>query len=337
MMLAPDPDEEALHGGPDARGAALHDFSTNANACGPCPMALQALAQVDPARYPDPRSTALREALGRFHGVAPERIVIAASASEFIARITAAVAQRGGRKVWLPLHSYGDYGRAAEAWGLDVRREPDGPAGSALLWCSDPSSPLGEAQPGFGFLVDALALRTPCVLDLAYEPLRLEGRLEFDAEQKDRVWQLWTPNKALGLTGVRAAYAIAPLEAAGMVQRLIRLAPSWPLGAHGVALLEAWTLSETQDWLAASLDRLRDWKREQQALCTELGWAVLPSVANYFCARPDVPYAPRAAALRAAGIQLRDARSFDLPGHVRLSVLPPASQAALGRAWQAAR
>jgi histidinol-phosphate aminotransferase len=122
-----------------------------------------------------------------------------------------------------------------------------------------------------------------------------------------------------------------------MAERLAGLAPSWPLGAHGVALLEAWTLAETQAWLAASRDRLRHWKREQQALCTVLGWSVLPSVANYFCARPDIPHVPRSPALREAGIQLRDAGSFGLPGHVRLAVLPPASQAALARAWQAAR
>lgn len=331
------PDDEAVHGGPDARGAVPHDFSTNANACGPCPMAVHALARADPSRYPDPRYTALREMLGCFHGVAAERIVIAASASEFVARITAAVAQQGGRGVWLPRHAYGDYLRAAAAWGLDVRQEPEVPAGTALAWCCDPSSPLGEVQPGLPGLVDALEDSSNCVLDLAYEPLRLEGRLELDAAQRDRVWQLWTPNKALGLTGVRAAYAIAPLEGTGMVQRLSRLAPSWPVGAHGVALLEAWTLAETQAWLAASRDRLRGWKCEQQALCARLGWSVLPSVANYFCARPDVPYAPRSAALREAGIQLRDARSFGLPEHVRVAVLPPASQTALAQAWQAAR
>ncbi|KWT89405.1 MULTISPECIES: aminotransferase class I/II-fold pyridoxal phosphate-dependent enzyme [unclassified Variovorax] len=329
-------DEEAFHGGPDARGAVPHDFSTNANACGPCPMAVQALQQADASRYPDPRYTTLRETLGQFHGVAAERIVIAASASEFIARITAAVAQQGGRPAWLPRHAYGDYLRAAEAWGLDVRREPESPAGAALAWCCDPSSPLGAAQPGLAGLVDALDASSICVLDLAYEPLRLEGRLDLGAAQRDRVWQLWTPNKALGLTGVRAAYAIAPRDAAGMAERLGRLAPSWPLGAHGVALLEAWTLAETQAWLATSRDRLRGWKHEQQALCAALGWSVLPSIANYFCARLDVPYAQRSAALREAGIQLRDARSFGLPGHVRLAVLPPASQAALARTWQAA-
>jgi histidinol-phosphate aminotransferase len=325
--------DEALHGGQDARGAAPHDFSTNANACGPCPSALTALQQADAGRYPDPRYTTLREKLAGFHGVDAERVVIAASASEFIGRMTAAVAQQGGRGVWLPRHGYGDYQRAAGAWGF----EPAPAADADLAWCCDPSSPLGQAQDGLQALVDALPAQATCVLDLAYEPLRLDGSLGLSPAQKDRVWQLWTPNKALGLPGIRAAYALAPRDAAGMTVRLDRLAPSWPLGAHAVALLTAWIGTEAQDWLRHSLDTLRAWKREQEAMCAALGWTCLPSVANYFCARPDLPYAPRAAALRDAGIQLRDTRSFGLPGHVRLGVLPPASQSALQRAWRAAR
>jgi histidinol-phosphate aminotransferase len=325
--------DEPLHGGPDARGAVPHDFSTNANACGPCPSALAALQQADAGRYPDPRYTALREELARFHGVDAERILIAASASEFIGRMTAAVAQQGGRGVWMPPHGYGDYQRAAGAWGF----EPVPAAGADLAWCCDPSSPLGRAQEGLQALIDGLPAQATCVLDLAYEPMRLEGSLGLSAVQKDRVWQLWTPNKALGLTGIRAAYAIAPRDATDMTARLHRLAPSWPSGAHGVALLTAWTGAEAQDWLRHSLDTLGAWKREQEAICTALGWTCLPSIANYFCARPDAPHAPRAAALRNAGIQLRDIRSFGLPGHVRLGVLPPASQSALQRAWPAAR
>jgi histidinol-phosphate aminotransferase len=46
------------------------------------------------------------------------------------------------------------------------------------------------------------------VLDCAYRPLWLED--EPPERNLDAVWQLWTPNKALGMTGVRAAYAIAP-------------------------------------------------------------------------------------------------------------------------------
>ena len=37
--------------------------------------------------------------------------------------------------------------------------------------------------------------------------------------------------------------------------------------------------------------------------------------------------------LRRSGIKLRDTASFNLPGHVRLSVLPEVAQAALKAAW----
>jgi histidinol-phosphate aminotransferase len=321
-----------LHGGPDASGAAPHDFSTNGNAVGACPVAVQALRQADAAHYPDPHYTALRGRLADFHGVASERIVVAASASEFIHRISAAVMQQGGRTAWLPAHSYGDYERAALARGLQVLRAPEAPDEAALRWCCEPSSPLG--QPQADLPRHAARAEGVCVLDLAYEPLRLQGTPSLTAAQRDRVWQMWTPNKAMGLTGVRAAYAVAPDGAdTDPLQRIERLAPSWPLGTHGVALLHTWAGDEAQRWLAQSLETLSGWKAQQRTLCESLGWHCLPSDANFFCARTERPYAELAAALRADGIKLRDCASFGLPGHVRLGVLPPASQRALKEGW----
>ncbi|WP_313866666.1 hypothetical protein [Rhodoferax mekongensis] len=84
-----------IHGGPDAAGAALHDFSTNSNACGPCPMALAAVQAADATRYPDPAYTTLKAALAVHHAVEPWRVVLAGSASEFIFRISAWVRQGG--------------------------------------------------------------------------------------------------------------------------------------------------------------------------------------------------------------------------------------------------
>ena len=100
-----------VHGGPDALGVPAHDFSTNSNACGPCPAVLDALQQADATRYPDPAYTALRTVLAALHGVAPDRIVVAGSASEFIHRITTWARLHGCTQVQLPPHSYGDYAR----------------------------------------------------------------------------------------------------------------------------------------------------------------------------------------------------------------------------------
>ena len=242
----------SVHGGPDALGVPLHDFSTNGNAVGPCPGALRAVQQADATRYPDPRYADLRERLAAFHGVTPDRIALAASASEFIHRITAAVAHGGAGAVRLPLHGFGDYAVAARTRALPLAA--DGKAAS-LRWCCDPSSPLGQPELGLAESIDALDAGTTCVLDLAYEPLRLEGALGLDGAQRDRVWQLWTPNKALGLTGVRAAYAVAPSGAGAQLGLVESLAPSWPIGAHGVALLQSWVTDPTQRWLAASRAR----------------------------------------------------------------------------------
>lgn len=317
------------HGGPDALGVPAWDFSTNANACGPCPTALAAVRGADARHYPDPAYTGLREALAAFHAVDAGRIVLAGSASEFIGRITAWVAREGGRRVWWPALSYGDYAQAAQAWRFERAHEP---AQADLAWLCEPASPLGGDEP-LAQTVAGSALQV--VLDRAYEPLRLRGVCSLDPVAQNRVWQLWTPNKALGLTGVRGAYAIAPEHALAEARALDQLAPSWPLGAHAVALLDAWLSSAAQDWLAQSLPSLRQWKQNLMALLSDLGWTVLPSDANFFCAAP--PQALHLPALRAHGIKLRDTASFGLPGHFRLSAQPPEALHALHHALLAQR
>lgn len=324
---------ERTHGGADSSGVALYDFSTNSNACGPSPAAQAAVSLADARHYPDARYVALRQQLADFHAVDVQRVLLAASASEFIFRMTAGLAQQGAHSVWLPPHSYGDYAQAAQAHRLAVVVDAKD---AQLCWACEPSSPLGAAHVGLNELVDTSAT---VVLDLAYEPLRLSNALALTHAQLQTVWQLWTPNKALGLTGVRAAYAIAPVNAeADDIWALEQLCPSWPIGAHGVAMLQAWVNPQVQTWLADSLHTLREWKARQMGLCQSLGWDCLPSDANFFCARPLLPEGltlqQALAQLRSQGIKLRDTASFGLPGHVRISVQPPPAQYALHTAWQ---
>jgi histidinol-phosphate aminotransferase len=319
MTLPSQRKQQRVHGGPDAFGAVPFDFSTNSNACGPCPVALAAIQQADASQYPDASYAVLRGQLAAFHGVDMQRVVLAASASEFIFRITAMVAARGGRSVGLPPYSYGDYAHAAAAHGLKV---VDADVAD-LRWACEPSSPLGHVHADWRSAGSAVR-----VLDRAYEPLRLSGVFAQCCDLH-KLWQLYSPNKALGLTGVRAAYAIAPVDAEADIDAMNQLCPSWPIGAHGVAMLTAWTHADTQAWLAATLATLRPWKIQQIALCESLGWTVLPSLANFFVCRADIDFT----ALRRYGIKLRDCTSFGLAGHVRISVQPPAAQEALHNAW----
>ena len=351
------------HGGPDADGVPLHDFSTNANAGGPCPAVLHRLQCLVPDTYPDPAYASLRTHLARWHDVTSALIVIGASASELIMRLTAAVLPDLA-SVWVPRHAYGDYRRAADAWGLtaeaweaeDRRHVSQAFAaglpprqserGGRLVWITWPASPQGDMPPALTALAEALTPEDVVVLDMAYAPLRLEGDARSGPPEGDnallealaaRACRLFSPNKALGLTGVRGAYLVLPeaLALTDLPARLVRLAPSWPLGAHGQAMLEAWMEPGVQQWLAESRKTLQGWKATLEAGLRQRGWQLMPSVASFCCARPPLPLPELPAwlaGLRSQGIKLRDATSFGLPGWVRLGVRAPASQRAL---WQA--
>ncbi|MFG6430574.1 aminotransferase class I/II-fold pyridoxal phosphate-dependent enzyme [Roseateles sp. LYH14W] len=306
----------AEHGGPDDGPPADFDFSTNASPLGPPPALLRAVRAADRRSYPDPNYRALRRRLGDGELVLPT-----AGGAEGIRRLTLAALLTGRREVWVPQPGFGDYALAAQALGLAVKpyaRPADiRPAAPALVWICEPCNPTGESVatwPG----VDALL-----IVDRAYEPLRLQGEAP---PLPAGAWQLISPNKALGLTGIRAGYCVAPAADAVWAHAL-SLAPSWVLSAEGAALLMHWLDEDTQAWLDDARAQLRVLTAAQRALLAGLGWQQRDSGTNFWLARP--PQADMLPRLRERGIRLRDATSFGLPGWVRLSAQPPAAQQAL--------
>jgi histidinol-phosphate aminotransferase len=311
---------QAEHGGPDGGPPVEHDFSTNASPLGPPPGLLAAVRAADRSAYPDPSYRALRRQLGDADLVLPT-----SGGAEGIRRLTLAALLAGRREVWVPQPGFGDYALAAQALGLAVRSyaEPAGirPSAPALVWICEPCNPTGASVAAWPDLDGHLI-----AIDRAYEPLRLHGAAPAPLHG---AWQLVCPNKALGLTGVRAGYLIAP-AADAVWARALSLAPSWVLSAEGVALLAHWPGADTQAWLADARARLREWTAAQRALLADLGWLQRPSCTNFWLARPPRPdLAPR---LRERGIRVRDAASFGLDGWVRVSAQPPHRQAALQQA-----
>lgn len=315
-----------VHGGSDSGPAPLHDFSTNANPL-PVPASLSlALQAADRQRYPDPQYLGLRQHLGAAHGAAPARILPASGGAEAIRRLSLAALLQGLHEVWVPAPGFGDYAAAAQALGLRVRPYADvtqllqGLTPQAMAWVCEPCNPTG-ASLGSAEIETIAARAGLTVLDRAYEPLRLQGEAP---DVPASCWQLHCPNKALGHTGVRAAYLIAP-DAGPLTQRLDQLAASWVLSAEGQVLLMQLHQPEIQAWLADSRRQLRLWAAQQRALLARMDWQQQDSVTPFWLARPprELP------ALRAHGIKLRDAASFGLPGWVRIATLPPPSQQAL--------
>ena len=315
------------HGGTDAGPPAEFDFSTNANALGPSPVALAALRAADPTAYPDPAYTDLRAALAAWHGRHAEEIVVGAGACELIHR---AVRTAGGPVVlWEP--TFGEYRYAADVAGVPVRVARDLDTwlhllpGAALAFLCLPNSPDGSVVDPTP-LSDATAdAGCHLVIDLAYHPLS-----QVRPDVPDNAWQLWAPNKAHGVTGVRAAYLVADTEAAARLRR----APSWILSTHGDAFLATLPSTAAQRWVADTRAILWQWRDELADRLRTAGVAVTVGPANFLLAHVG-DAAGTAARLRRAGIRVRDATSFGLPDAVRLSAQPPGAQEALLAAFRA--
>jgi histidinol-phosphate aminotransferase len=353
MILQAFPVNEPEHGGPDAAGPVRFDFSTNANPL-PAPDGLwQMLRQVNRCSYPEPTYKKLCGHLGAWLGVSAERVLPTAGSSEGIRRLTLAAHLNGWRDVWIPEPGYGDYRVAAQMLGLQVRpwktpehlleglRQHPRPA---LVWITEPASPTGQSLPAelWSLLLVRAHMGGACmVLDRAYEPLRLYGRDPVPTEVAQQCWQMFSPNKALGVTGIRAGWMVAPESNAFNHREQVRaLASSWVLSAEGVGLLHAWCDEDLQSWLAHSRAALRQWRQAQRDQLAQLGWEQEDgdSVTPFWLARPLTTIADwpeRQAQLRQASIKLRDARSFGLPGWVRISTQSPATVAALCDAWRA--
>lgn len=338
-----------VHGGPDGGPPLRHDFSTNASPLpAPAPVRL-ALREAVRASYPDPAYAELRAQLADWLGAPASRVLPTAGTAESIRRLTLALAGTDeAREVWVPRPGYADYAAAAAALGLPVRAYRDAMAlpqalartrRPVLLWLCEPCNPTGSSLPPEFWLALLPVLRDgrhQVVVDRAYEPLRLLGHDPVPAGVAQRLWQCGSPNKALGLPGVRAGWVLAPVNAKSEVRRAEALAPSWVLSAEGVALLEAWCRSDTQDTLARHREQLCAWAGQQRARLAALGWQQRPTVANFWLVQPPLPASSlreRLMQLRQQGIKLRDAGTMGAPGWLRLSVQRPGAQRALVAAW----
>lgn len=310
-----------IHGGPDGGPEPLYDFSTNANALGPNPVLLEYLRRTDPSVYPDPLYRRLRQALAEAHGVPESHVAVGTGTSELIHRLARWSYLRGPMLLFAP--TFSEYARAAQAVDLPLWKAPSAEAflellpRSSLAFLCVPNNPTGEVYP---FLEEA-ARRAggALVLDLAYHDL-----LEAPVRLPQGAWRLYSPNKAHGLTGVRAGYLVAPVD----LTRFQHLAPSWPVSVYGEALLLGHLDPKAQAWLDESRKELHRLRRLLAAGLRELGLEVRESPANFLLVR--VGKATEVARkLRAKGIRVRDATGFGLPEWLRLSAQREEAQSAL--------
>jgi histidinol-phosphate aminotransferase len=309
-------------------------LSANENPLGASPRVVAAVAR-EATRihlYPDGGSTALREALGRELGVAPEQIVIANGADELL-QLVGLAAFDPGDEIVVPEPSFEPYTTVAQVANAtivssplagyhialeDVRRRIT-PRTKAVMLCSphNPATTIVPRGPLIA-LLDALGNDPPLVvLDEAY------GDFVDDPEWADgiallrrfpRLLILRTFSKIAGLAGLRVGYAIGSAES---IDRLNRVRA--PYNVNRLAQVGALAAVEDRE----HREKTRHLVIEERAfLSRELarrGFLFPASQANFLLVKVHDATKTREALAR-AGILVRDGGAVGFPGHLRISI-----------------
>jgi histidinol-phosphate aminotransferase len=302
-------------------------LASNESALGPSPKAVAAYRALagEIHRYPDGSAAALREALGRRHGLDPERIVCGSGSDELIGLLLRAYAGPDS-EVLYSRHGFLMYPIGAQAVGAtpiavperELTADVDGFLSrlnerTRIVFIANPNNPTGTylSANDMARLHAGLPPHVVLAIDAAYA--EFVNRNDYEpgvalVNRAENVVMLRTFSKVYALAGLRLGWAYCPPGIADVLNRIrgpFNVAA--PALAAGIAAVEDVAAVEraqehNQRWLAWFSERL-----------TALGLPLTPSVGNFVL--PRFPNDPRHNAdaafafLQARGILTRQVRA----------------------------
>jgi histidinol-phosphate aminotransferase len=311
--------------------ADLVKLNTNESPYGPSPRALAAIraAADDSLRlYPDPRSTALRDALAAYHGVSADQVFVGNGSDEVLAHAFAALLKQD-LPLLFPDVTYSFYPTYCRLFGVTSRTVPldealrvriedyRQPCGAVIL--ANPNAPTGVALT-LSQIERLLAdhPNQPVVIDEAYVDFGGETAIPLVAAHPNLV-VVRTLSKSRALAGLRVGYAIGD---AGLIDGLTRVKDSfnsYPLGRPAQA--GALASLEDEAYFQDSLARVIAGRARMVEGLEALGFNVLPSAANFVFARhPDRDGASLASALRERAVLIRHFAKPRIADYLRITV-----------------
>lgn len=316
-------------------------LDANENPYGPSPSIYRALAdEKDYHIYPDPDSTALREALSRYTGINATHIIAGQGADELIDLIVRLFVTPGDAVINCP-PTFGMYRFDTELNGgkiIDVERKSDFSldtesiveiAGSSknikILFITSPNNPDGSILSDV-CLRQLLQLPLIVVLDEAYiEFAGNDSRADWVLEHENLV-VLRTFSKWAGLAGLRVGYGIFPHW---IISHLLKIKQPYNVNVAGSAAAVA-SLSDVHR-LQKNVKKIVEERERLYLVLQNFDFLdPYPSEANFILSRVvGRDAAGLKAALAERGILIRYFNTPRLQDHVRISVGTPAQTAAL--------
>ena len=308
----------------------LVKLNTNENPYPPSPRVLAAIAAAteDLRLYPDPRATRLRQTIAARYGVVADEVFVGNGSDEVLAHAFQGLLKQDAPLLFPDItYSFypvycGLYGVAYEAVPLDdamrlriadFRR----PCGAILL--PNPNAPTGIALSRDE--IAALLAEHPdrlVVVDEAYVDFGAESAVPLVARH-DNLLVVQTLSKSRALAGLRVGFAIGQRP---LIEALERVKDSFnPYPLDRLALAGAVAAMEDDEWFEETRARIMAGRDALAQALAGLGFAVLPSLANFVFARhPDHAGATLAARLRDRGVLVRHFRHPRIEDYLRITV-----------------
>ena len=302
--------------------ANLVKLNTNENPYGPSPKVLAAIhAETgDTLRlYPDPLASRLRAAIAAYHGQIEARQVFVGNGSdEVLAHVFLALLKHE-QPILFPDISYSFYPVYANLYQITYETVPlsaqfEIRAGDYLrpnggIVIANPNAPTGRALPASE--IERIVAGNPdsvVVIDEAYVDFGAESVVPL-VNKYPNLLVVHTLSKARSLAGLRVGFAVGHADLIEALERVKDSFNSYPLDR--LAQAGATAAIEDREWFERTRQAVMRSRAHLTADLTALGFAVLPSSANFVFARhPGRDGGELAQALRQRSIIVRH---FKLP------------------------
>lgn len=311
-------------------------LASNENPLGVSPKVLQAVEKqlIDAHRYPRSGSPGLRRALGAYHGISENRIVVGNGSDEIIDLLIRVAVEPGRDHILAFRPCFDIYRLQAKLCGVDFRQVAlrsdftfpmsalldSVNDNTAIIFLTTPDNPSGFAPPVDEVLDLHRRLPGNCLLvvdeaymDFAvprdrYSVLSLAGSIP-------NLAVLRTFSKLYGLAGLRLGYGIMPEALADVLLRAkLPFSVNTPAEAAGMAALA------DDAFRNATVDTVVRGREMLTRALDQMGVFVYPSQANFVMVKPPMPASRLFDSLLSRGIIVRLLSSYGLPDHLRISV-----------------
>ena len=321
---------EAYTPGEQPRDMRYVKLNTNESPYPPAPGVVEAAAK-EAARlqlYSDPVCADLRDALAARYGVKRENVFVSNGSDDILNFAFMAFAGTGV-PAFFPDISYGFYPVYAALHGIEARPVPlkedfsidpaDYMGLGGFIAIANPNAPTGMALTRAQ--VETIVAANPdhvVLVDEAYVDFGAESCLPL-MEKYDNLLVVQTFSKSRGLAGARLGYAIAQ---AGVIADLERIKYSTnPYSVNRMTLAAGIASVQRDDYNADNCRRVMATREAAVARLTEMGFEVLPSLANFvFARKPGVDGEMLYRELKKRGVLVRHFSAPRIKDYLRITI-----------------